>query len=233
MFSKCSSTLPPVAGGSGAPRQTMVPSTATAGHVAKCTVVVALYESVSTSVTWSYAGDCTVGRLPPQLDVSLLACGAAGGPPRVVAAGQLPLQSDWLANEVDTLRNTAAAAAAGGGANAGAPGAAPVSFEADSVRVPSTAAAGSGSRSGGHEVGETMEVPLFVTAAVAAAPKRSAQAGTGAAATAAGGDATRMSLKLRLSLDVHQVGTTVPRPSPHAAACLAPRYRNARPALTP
>ncbi|GIL84681.1 hypothetical protein Vretifemale_13310, partial [Volvox reticuliferus] len=40
-----------------------------------------------------------------QLDVSLLACGAAGGPPRVVAGGTLPLQSDWLANEVDTLRN--------------------------------------------------------------------------------------------------------------------------------
>ncbi|GIL84697.1 hypothetical protein Vretifemale_13315, partial [Volvox reticuliferus] len=142
-----------------------------------------------------------------QLDVSLLACGAAGGPPRVVAGGTLPLQSDWLANEVDTLRNTAAAAAAAAAA------AGTLSFlgaDGDGVVRGTGGAAG-----GGSDVSETVDVRLFPTRVVhggdgssTARGGRPTGHGEGTAAVRGAQEPPPMLLQLRLSLDVHQVDSS-------------------------
>ncbi|GIL84698.1 hypothetical protein Vretifemale_13315, partial [Volvox reticuliferus] len=152
-------------------------------------------------------GDNQFDGVPLQLDVSLLACGAAGGPPRVVAGGTLPLQSDWLANEVDTLRNTAAAAAAAAAA------AGTLSFlgaDGDGVVRGTGGAAG-----GGSDVSETVDVRLFPTRVVhggdgssTARGGRPTGHGEGTAAVRGAQEPPPMLLQLRLSLDVHQVDSS-------------------------
>ncbi|GLI59136.1 hypothetical protein VaNZ11_000961, partial [Volvox africanus] len=155
-------------------------------------------------------GDNQFDGVPLQLDVSLLACGAAGGPPRVVAAGTLPLQSDWLANEIDSLRNTAAAAAAAAAA------AGTLSFlGADGDGVVRGGGGSGGAATGGSDVSETVDVRLFPTRVVHAGDGsgtvrsgRPTGHGEGAATRGAADEPPPMLLQLRLSLDVHQVDSS-------------------------
>ena len=144
-----------------------------------------------------------------QLDVSLLACGSAGGPPRVVAAGTLPLQSDWLTNEVDILRNTAAAAVA---AATAAGMAAPLLNEGGVIN----SAAATGGATGSvkppqpSSVSETLDVPLYLVTVQSGSSRqpRTQQLQQRQALGKDRGPQESMALKLRLSLDVQQVDSS-------------------------
>lgn len=131
-----------------------------------------------------------------------------------MAAGTLPLKCDWLANEVDTLRNSAAAATA----TAAAAG----TLSALGAPANGVIRGGVGCGAVGLDVVETVDVRLFPTRVVCSGDgggsgraraidgSMGLEDTTAAAAMRAGSGVLSdndvvMYLKMRLSLDVHQV----------------------------
>lgn len=129
---------------------------------------------------------------PLQLDVQLVsACGRSGAP-RARALGLLPLEFDWLANELDALRNTAqrhaAQALLGGAAAAAAASAGAHGFGHSSLGTSRGAvghAGGVGTAAGGlgmagqaaEDVSVHLDVALYPLEVVAAQGQQHSEAG--------------------------------------------------------